>query len=71
MEDAFRVLNYLFVTGEPLPCPDAGDVNDDGRLDISDPIRLIRFLFQGGPAPERPFPQAGLDLTRDGLVPCR
>ncbi|MBI4585396.1 MAG: S8 family serine peptidase [Planctomycetes bacterium] len=71
MEDAFRVLNYLFVTGEPLACPDAGDVNDDGDLDISDPIRLIGFLFQGGPAPEPPFPGPGLDLTRDRLAQCR
>ena len=28
-----------------------GDVNGDGALDLADPIHLLRFLFQGGPAP--------------------
>jgi hypothetical protein len=27
------------------------DVNGDGRLDITDPIVLVNFLFSGGPAP--------------------
>jgi len=28
-----------------------GDVNCDGELDISDPIRLLQHIFQGGPEP--------------------
>ena len=32
------------------PCID-GDVNGDLGLDISDPIYLLRHLFEGGPAP--------------------
>jgi len=28
-----------------------GDVNGDARLDLSDPVYLLRFLFQGGPPP--------------------
>ena len=35
--------------GEP-PC-DNGDVNADGRLDISDAVHLLNHLFLGGPAP--------------------
>ena len=26
-----------------------GDANQDGRLDISDPVRILRGLFLGGP----------------------
>ena len=28
-----------------------GDVTGDGRIDISDPIAILRFLFQGAPEP--------------------
>jgi hypothetical protein len=28
-----------------------GDSNADGRLDVSDPIHALRYLFTGGPAP--------------------
>jgi phosphohistidine phosphatase SixA len=35
-----------------------GDVNGDGALDLADPVHLLRFLFQGGPAPV-PCPAAG------------
>lgn len=28
-----------------------GDVNQDGTLNITDPVRLLTFLFQGGPPP--------------------
>lgn len=36
--------------GEPPACQ-AGDVNSDGEVDISDPVHLLRFLFLDGPAP--------------------
>jgi len=32
-------------------CPNAGDLNGDGTVDISDAIYLLRYLFGGGPAP--------------------
>lgn len=31
--------------------PPAGDVNGDGRLDLTDAIHILGYLFQGGPAP--------------------
>jgi len=34
--------------GADSPC---GDVNADGRLDLSDPVRLLQHIFRGGPAP--------------------
>ncbi|HAK96568.1 MAG TPA: hypothetical protein DCM87_16655 [Planctomycetes bacterium] len=47
----------------PIPCEDAGDVNDNGRIDIADPIYLLMYLFAAGRPPASPFPQAGADLT--------
>ena len=35
-------------------CLDAVDVNDDGKVDISDPISLLGYLFVGLQAPADP-----------------
>lgn len=35
----------------PPPASADGDVNGDGMLNLSDPVFLLRFLFQGGAAP--------------------
>jgi hypothetical protein len=62
ISDAVRGLFLLFVDAElPLPCsgddPHAGgnlallDVTGDGRADLSDPVAILNFLFQGGAAP--------------------
>jgi hypothetical protein len=48
-------------------CPDSTDVNDDGKVDISDPIYLMSYLFLGGRPPDLPFPLAGMDPTADPL----
>jgi hypothetical protein len=52
------------------PCRDAADANDDGKIDISDPIRILRHLFQGGEPPAPPFPGPGPDPTADDLGDC-
>ena len=31
-----------------------GNVNGDGRIDITDPVYLLNFLFLGGPEPVGP-----------------
>ena len=43
------------------------DTNDDGTVDISDPVYSLSFLFLGGPEPEEPFGECGVDLTEDEL----
>lgn len=48
-------------------CRDAADVNDDGELDLSDAVALLRWLFADGAPPALPFPEAGMDPTPDGL----
>jgi hypothetical protein len=48
------------------PCLDAGDSNDAGELNVSDPIVLLLFLFQGG-SPLPPPAVPGVDPTADRL----
>lgn len=64
--DAIAVLSYLFYGGA-VTCLDACDVSDDGEVDIGDAIAHIAFLFSAGPAPASPYPECGVDPTRDGL----
>ena len=42
-------------------------IDDDGRITLSDALRLILRLFAGGPEPAAPFPDAGIDETDDEL----
>ncbi|HZN58941.1 MAG TPA: hypothetical protein VFD71_12755, partial [Planctomycetota bacterium] len=53
--------------GGTLPCPDAADADDNGRLEITDPIRILSFLFLGGDALPPPFGVTGPDPTPDDL----
>lgn len=66
--DCIDTLFHLFL-GEPPPaCLDAADSNDDGAIDISDPIYGLTFLYLGGqsiPAPGHL--KCGIDPTADGL----
>jgi hypothetical protein len=48
---------------------DASDVNDDGRVDVSDGVALLAWLYLGSAAIPEPFETCGLDLTPDAL-PC-
>jgi hypothetical protein len=59
----------LWVTGAGVmpSCLDAADVNDDGIVNLSDPIELFDFLYQGSNPPPAPYPDAGPDPTADGL----
>lgn len=69
--DAVRLLRYLFVDRETrIDCLDAADANDDGVLDLHDPMVVLRYLFLGGAAPAQPFPAPGLDETRNDPWEC-
>jgi hypothetical protein len=49
----------------------AGDVNGDGDLDISYPVRALTHLFLGAPPPDAPFPQCGpFHLDTDSSLTC-
>lgn len=66
--DAIVLASYLFIQDYPaIPCPDAGDANDDGFLSVADPVRIVFFLFLGGAQPAPPYPSPGFDPTVDEL----
>jgi hypothetical protein len=50
-----------------MACKDAADANDDGRLDISDAVFTLEYLFSGTRKPLEPFPDPGTDPTEDAL----
>ena len=68
LSDGINTLDWLFDAGGVPACLDAADVDDSGRIDISDPIGLLAFLFLGADAPPNPGPlQCGLDPSEDEL----
>jgi hypothetical protein len=67
--DMVAILGFLFRAEPVTPCLDRLDVDDDGDVDLVDPISIGNALFAGGPAIRPPFPQAGTDPTVDDL-PC-
>jgi hypothetical protein len=71
LADAVSIFNDLFL-GQPAlaTCRDALDVDDNGSLEITDGIAVLAYLFQGGPEPNPPYPNPGLDPTDDDLEPC-
>lgn len=69
ISDAVLIANHLFANDPMrLACQDAADTNDDGELDIGDPVYLVFYLFASGSAPPAPFGSEGVDPTfRDNL----
>ena len=51
ISDAIRLLEYLYLGGNPPKYMEAADANTDGKIDISDPKFILNYLFLGGPAP--------------------
>jgi hypothetical protein len=68
ISDAIAALEHLF-RGRALDCQSAADSNDDGGLDLRDPIRLLFRLFASGSPLPPPGPGPGADPTPDSL-PC-
>lgn len=70
--DAAAMVGYFFLKGDKkfaAPCDDACDANDDGRLDASDVVYILNYLFvPKSPKPPSPGPtSAGSDPTNDKL----
>ena len=65
--DVFRILEYLFTISEALPCRDAADANDDGRVNLSDALSTALHLFQGKLMPA-PTGACGADPSEDSLT---
>ncbi|MGE4613701.1 MAG: hypothetical protein AAEJ46_05125, partial [Planctomycetota bacterium] len=59
------MLNYLFLDSAEPPCPDAADADNDGLLNITDPVFMVLYIFGIGVAPPYPFPDCGLESYPD------
>ena len=70
VSDASAILGHLFENRTGAFCDDAGDANDDGFVDISDSVFLLRFLFLEGRTPPEPYPDAGFDSLTPSDLPC-
>lgn len=46
-----QIVNFTHVINKATLPPVCGDANGDGRVDISDVVYLIAFIFTGGPEP--------------------
>jgi hypothetical protein len=70
ISDAITLLRCQFVDGPCPSCLDAADFNDDGRINISDPSYLLNWRFLAARPPPPPFPDCGMDETRDSIRGC-
>ncbi|RTZ92145.1 MAG: hypothetical protein DSY92_02980, partial [Planctomycetota bacterium] len=64
--EAVLMLNHIF-SGTPVSCRDACDVNDDGLLNMVDPVFELMYLMGLGPVPPAPSGVCGADPTEDNL----
>jgi hypothetical protein len=51
VSDAVRIINYVFVGGDPPDPLDSGDANCDGIANVSDAVWIINYVFVGGNIP--------------------
>jgi pyruvate,water dikinase len=71
--DAIALLGALFGGGAVPTCADAADADDDGRVRITDAVRILLFLFGNDERYDLPWPTAwrcGKDLDADALPAC-
>lgn len=68
--DAIRILEGVFQDASRLDCLDAADVDDDGFVEITDAVYLLRNLFSVGPPPPAPYQECGEDPTDDDGIGC-
>lgn len=65
------VITWLNTWGAcPAVCQDARDFNDDGAVNIGDPIFLLNVLFAGGGPIAAPVGAIGCDGTPADGLPC-
>jgi hypothetical protein len=71
LTDAILVLDYLFQGSRAPGCLETADSDDNGKVDISDAIRLLGWLFLGGePLPAPGAQECGRDPTPSNFAEC-
>jgi len=69
LADSHRTLYFLFLGGDPL-CRDAADFDNNGKSDISDPIKNLRYQVLNDAPPPSPFPGLGPDSGAPDALSC-
>ncbi len=69
--DVILILESIFLGRTGLPCADAADLNDNGKVELSDAVLYLNHLFRSGPPPAAPYPQAGVDLGVNDDLDCQ
>lgn len=64
MGDPLTLLGIILFNDPQSTCQSGSDSNDDGNVDLADPINLLNSLFQMGSEPPAPL-DCGFDPTRD------
>ncbi len=68
VSDVVGILRYLFASSSEAVCRDALDVDDSGRIDITDPLVLLDLTFGARQrTPAEPYRECGRDPTPDRL----
>ncbi|MFN0060382.1 MAG: hypothetical protein ACKVX7_18150 [Planctomycetota bacterium] len=58
----FDIADVVFnLSGSTSQCTDAADANNDGTVNIADPICMLMELFSGPACIPQPYPLCGLD----------
>ncbi len=72
LSDGIKLLTALFLNRDlELACRDAADADDNGALEVTDVLHLLKYLFIGGDPPPPPGPSAcGPDETPDDILDC-
>ena len=72
VSDPVAILEDRFLGRFEILCKDAADADDNERLQLTDVVYLLNYLFQGGPIPPAPSFEPGPDpqgLALDCLLP--
>lgn len=70
LADVTSQLDHLYQLA-PASCQDSMDSNDDGILDISDPVFLLLFLFDNGQPPPAPTLSCDTDPDPADSLDCQ
>lgn len=66
--DTVGTLQYLF-QGSTTNCRAALDVDANRKVEITDPVLLLSYIFGAGPPPEAPYPDCA-EVREDWAMPC-
>jgi hypothetical protein len=69
LQDVGLILHYLTAGGD-LPCRVAADIDASGKVNLTDAVMLIEYLYGSGPFPRAPFPEAGWLVDHEVELGC-